>query len=98
MVPCSLSHPLPRSPNGERVPGDEADAFIPDKGTPRTSENSKEIQPPRPIRPPLRRSREEEYKAYGRTFVGSGQHDDYDTMTKLGEGTFGCVFFLAANA
>jgi len=98
VVPCSLSHPLPRSPNGERVPGDEADAFIPDKGTPRTSENSKEIQPPRPIRPPLRRSREEEYKAYGRTFVGSGQHDDYDTMTKLGEGTFGCVFFLAANA
>jgi serine/threonine-protein kinase BUR1 len=84
------------------VPGDGADVFIPEKGTSRTSENSKEIQPPhqppRPIRPPFRRSREEEYKAYGRTFVGSGQHDDYDTMTKLGEGTFGCVYFLTANA
>ena len=95
MIPSSLSHPPSRSPNGEGVREDEADVFPPEK-----FEKSKELQPPhqppRPIRPPLRRSREEEYKAYGRTFVGSGQQDDYDTMTKLGEGTFGYVFLLAA--
>ncbi len=100
MIPSSLSHPPSRSPNGEGVREDEADVFLPEKIIPRTSEKSKELQPPhqppRPIRPPLRRSREEEYKAYGRTFVGSGQQDDYDTMTKLGEGTFGYVFLLAA--
>ena len=78
----------------------KADVFPPEKDIPRTSEKSREVQPPpqppRPIRPPLHRSREEEYKAYGQTFVGSGQQDDYDTMTKLGEGTFGYVYLLAA--
>jgi serine/threonine-protein kinase BUR1 len=70
-----------------------ADVSLPEKVISKTGEKSKELQPPRPIRPPLRRKREEEYKAYGRTFVGSGQQDDYDAMTKLGEGTFGHVVF-----
>lgn len=77
--------------------GDEADVILPEKVISRTSGKSKQLlpphQPPRPIRPPLRRTREEEHKAYGRTFVGSGQQDDYDAMTKLGEGTFGHVFY-----
>ncbi|KAI0264681.1 kinase-like domain-containing protein [Gloeopeniophorella convolvens] len=54
-------------------------------------ENPQPSQPARPPRPPLRRTRDDEYKAYGRTFIGSGQQDDYDAMTKLGEGTFGEV-------
>jgi len=44
----------------------------------------------------------EEYKAYGRTFVGSGQHDDYDAMTKLGEvplgGSYLYHFALSAHS
>ena len=93
--PPSVSHPPSRSPSGEGVRGDEAGVFLPKKVVSKPSEKSKELlpshQPPRPIRPPLRRTREEEHKAYGRTFVGSGQQDDYDAMTKLGEGTFGHV-------
>lgn len=41
------------------------------------------------MRTPVRRTREDEKAAYGRVFVGCGQRDDYDIMTKLGEGTFG---------
>jgi hypothetical protein len=99
--PPSVSHPSSRSPSGEGLRGDEADVFLPEKVISRTSEKSKELpphQPPRPIRPPLRRTREEEHKAYGRTFVGSGQQDDYDAMTKLGEGTFGHVLFCSTYA
>lgn len=40
-------------------------------------------------REPVRRSRKEEYEAYGRTFEGCGMQSDYDVTTKLGEGTFG---------
>src|SRR6266702_1715243 len=105
-VPCSPPS-MPLLPThslddiGER--GNEAHARSPEKDTSRVGEKPKEhlssAQPSRPLRPPLRRSREEEYKAYGRTFVGSGQHDDYDAMTKLGEGTFGHVFlFLPSRA
>lgn len=101
MISCSLPYPF-RSPNGEVVRRGEADIFPPEKDISRTGGESREVQPPpqppRPIRPPLYRSREEEFKAYGRTFVGSGQQDDYDTMTKLGEGTFGYVFLLTAPA
>jgi hypothetical protein len=100
-MPCPLSHSS-RSPNGEVVRGGEANVLQPEKKISRMGEKSREVQPlpqpPRPIRPALHRSREEEYKAYGRTFVGSGQQDDYDTMTKLGEGTFGYVFLLAVPA
>lgn len=88
--------PIHSLDNGDR--GNEAHARSPEKDISRVGEKPKErlssSQPSRPLRPPLRRSREEEYKAYGRTFVGSGQHDDYDAMTKLGEGTFGYVLFL----
>ena len=77
-------------------------ARSPEKDILRIGEKPKErlssSQLSRPHRPPLRRSREEEYKAYGRTFVGSGQHDDYDAMTKLGEGTFGYALFLLSRA
>jgi hypothetical protein len=52
----------------------------------------------RPIRPHLCHTREEEYKAYGQTFVGSGQQDDYDAMTELHEGTFGHVVFSSTCA
>ena len=95
--PSSVSHPPSRSPSGDGARGDVADVSLPEKVISKIGEKSKELQPPhqppRPIRPPLRRTREEEYKAYGRTFVGSGQQDDYDAMTKLGEGTFGHVIF-----
>jgi hypothetical protein len=90
-----MSHPHSRLPSGERVRGDEADVFLPEKITSKTNEKFSEHQLPRPIRPPLRRTREEEYKAFGRNFVGSGQQDDYDAMTKLGEGTFGYVLLLS---
>ncbi|TDL21991.1 Pkinase-domain-containing protein [Rickenella mellea] len=39
----------------------------------------------------VKRTREEEKKAYGRVFAGCGQKDDYNILTKLGEGTFGEV-------
>ncbi|THH02956.1 hypothetical protein EW145_g6661 [Phellinidium pouzarii] len=42
-------------------------------------------------RMPVKRTREEEKSAYRRVFVGCGRRDDYDIMTKLGEGTFGEV-------
>ena len=50
---------------------------------------------PRPKRKPVHRSREEEKAAYGRIFEGCGLQSDYDVLMKLGEGTFGCVCFLA---
>ena len=43
-------------------------------------------------RKPVHRTRAEEEAAYGRTFAGCGQQSDYTVLTKLGEGTFGCVF------
>jgi serine/threonine-protein kinase BUR1 len=42
-------------------------------------------------RMPVRRSRKEEYEAYGRSFGGCGMQSDYNVTTKLGEGTFGSV-------
>ncbi|KAI5117879.1 hypothetical protein M0805_002271 [Coniferiporia weirii] len=42
-------------------------------------------------RVPVKRTRDEEKAAYRRVFVGCGRRDDYDIMTKLGEGTFGEV-------
>lgn len=47
--------------------------------------------PHRTKRKPVVRSREEEAAVYGRIFVGCGRQDDYNVLTKLGEGTFGCV-------
>ncbi|KAN0127249.1 Protein kinase-like domain containing protein [Lactarius tabidus] len=89
-MPLLLTHSLDDGEHGNKVR-----SHSPEKDISRVGEKPKErlssSQPSRPLRPPLRRSREEEYKAYGRTFVGSGQHDDYDAMTKLGEGTFGEV-------
>jgi hypothetical protein len=100
--PPSVSHPPSRSPSGDGARRDVADVSLPEDVISKTGEKSKELQPPhqppRPIRPPLRRTREEEYKAYGRTFTGSGQQDDYDAMTKLGEGTFGHVVFSSTHA
>ena len=100
--PSSVSHPPSRSPSGDGTRRDVTDVSLPEKVISKTGEKSKELQPPsqppRPIRPPLRRTREEEYKAYGRTFVGSGQQDDYDAMTKLGEGTFGHVVLSSTYA
>ncbi|KAI0071594.1 Pkinase-domain-containing protein [Panus rudis PR-1116 ss-1] len=60
---------------------------IPPKETP---------QPPRvhvqrQKRQPVHRTREEELALYGRIFEGCGRQEDYDVMTKLGEGTFGEV-------
>ena len=100
--PTSVSHPPSRSPSGDGARRDVADVSLLEKVISRTGEKFKELepphQPPRPIRPPLRRTREEEYKAYCRTFVGSGRQDDYDAMTKLGEGTFGHVLFSSSYA
>ncbi|KAL0958127.1 hypothetical protein HGRIS_000295 [Hohenbuehelia grisea] len=44
-----------------------------------------------PRRRAPRRSRKEEERVYGRTFVGCGEQLDYSVTTKLGEGTFGEV-------
>jgi serine/threonine-protein kinase BUR1 len=56
----------------------------------------KEPQPPkfRMLRRklPPRRPPKVELKAYGHGFAGCGQQSDYEATTKLGEGTFGCVF------
>ena len=54
--------------------------------------------PHRTKRKPVARSREEEAAVYGRIFVGCGRQDDYNVLTKLGEGTFGCVLSLAVSA
>lgn len=98
--PPSVSRPP--SPSGDGLGADEADVLLPERIISKTSEKSKHLQPPhqppRPNRPALRRTREEELKAYGRTFVGSGQQEDYDAMTKLGEGTFGHVLFSSTCA
>ncbi|GBE89085.1 hypothetical protein SCP_1500880 [Sparassis crispa] len=45
----------------------------------------------RPKRKPVERTREDEERLYGRMFVGCGRQEDYDVLTKLGEGTFGEV-------
>lgn len=45
-------------------------------------------------RVPAKRTREQEKAAYQRIFVGCGSREDYDVMTKLGEGTFGHVSSL----
>ncbi|KAI0938437.1 hypothetical protein AcV5_000119 [Taiwanofungus camphoratus] len=42
-------------------------------------------------RKPVVRTREEEARVYHRIFVGCGRQQDYDLLTKLGEGTFGEV-------
>ncbi|KAG6902049.1 hypothetical protein C0995_005105 [Termitomyces sp. Mi166 len=58
-------------------------------------EDKKEQEPSRPRyyrrRNVVRRSPDEEMKAYGRKFEGCGLQSDYDVTTKLGEGTFGEV-------
>jgi hypothetical protein len=93
---------LPRSRSFGGGKGDEVDLCSREKVPPNAVEKPNDLPPPpqapRPIRQPLRRTREDEYKAYGRTFIGSGQHDDYDAMTKLGEGTFGHVLFLSTHS
>lgn len=100
--PPSMPFPPSRSPSGDGARTDVANVSLLEKVISETGEKSKKLQPPhqppRPTRPPLRRTREEEYKAYGRTFVGSGQQDDYDAMTKLGEGTFGYVVCSSTHA
>lgn len=45
----------------------------------------------KPKRKPVHRTREEEEAVYGHAFVGCGLQGDYAILTKLGEGTFGCV-------
>lgn len=49
-------------------------------------------------REPVERSRKEEMEAYGRTFDGCGKQSDYNATTKVGEGTFGYVIFVACYA
>ena len=54
------------------------------------SENSQaKVFVQRSRRKPVQRSREDERRVYGRIFEGCGKQEDYDVMTKLGEGTFG---------
>ena len=95
---------LPRTHSfgGGKGRGDEVDGSsqekVPLNAVKKSSDLPLPSQAPRPIRHPLRRTREEEYKAYGHTFIGSGQHDDYDAMTKLGEGTFGHVLILSTHS
>ena len=84
--------------------GDVAIVSLPEKVISKTGEKSKELQPPRrppyPVRPPLCRTCKgaREFKACGRIFVDSGPQDDYDAMTKLGEGTFRHVLFFSIYA
>jgi hypothetical protein len=61
---------------------------------PKPVEKPKEPVPPKPV---VHRKREIaprrpakiEQQIYGRAFKGCGEKDEYDMMTKLGEGTFG---------
>jgi hypothetical protein len=70
-IPRPLSHPPSRSPGGDGVRRDMADVSLPEKVISKTSEKSEKLQPPhwppRLICPCLCRTREEEYKAHGRT-------------------------------
>jgi len=43
-------------------------------------------------KPLVKRTAKAEVQAYGHQFAGCGQQSDYETTTKLGEGTFGLVF------
>ncbi|KAI0305169.1 kinase-like domain-containing protein [Multifurca ochricompacta] len=77
---------LPKKPAPPAVPRSPPSMSLPPTRSPdgeRAHENEANAYEKATLNP--------EYKAYGRTFVGSGQHDDYDAMTKLGEGTFGEV-------
>ncbi|KAH8102272.1 Pkinase-domain-containing protein [Cristinia sonorae] len=61
-----------------------------------TAEKPKENGQPRATvrrerRKPVVWSRNDDYRAYGRTFEGCGLKDNYDIINKLGEGTFGEV-------
>ncbi|KAI0064903.1 Pkinase-domain-containing protein [Artomyces pyxidatus] len=86
--PPSLPLPPPQTAARERANGHQL-------GTGESETPSKTRASGRQGRRPNRhgpyRTREEEQKAYGRMFVGSGQQSDYDATTKLGEGTFGEV-------
>ena len=43
---------------------------------------------------PVKQTQEQEKEVYGWVFVGCGQKEGYDVMTKLGEGMFGYVIHL----
>lgn len=71
-------------PKGETMYAMQQDDSQPEPG-------EVKVAPPKPKRKPVVRSREEEAKVYGRMFAGCGRQEDYDVLTKLGEGTFGYV-------
>ena len=73
----------------------EKSAGPPQKAVARASELRELLEVKK--RPLMRRSRKEEYEAYGRSFEGCGMQGDYDVTTKLGEGTFGRVWSATSN-
>ena len=96
------SYPLkrPDAPLVNRTPqslnvSTEKDTPVPPIPQPRSDGTPSKPEVPPPLikkkRIPVKRSREEEKEVYQRVFVGCGKRSDYDIMTKLGEGTFGCV-------
>lgn len=85
---------LPRIDSGLRT---ATSAVPPELSRKSTSDGQAIAVVRRPRRKPIHRTREQEQQAYGRVFVGCGQQSDYTVMTKLGEGTFGCVAILLAE-
>ncbi|PCH44740.1 Pkinase-domain-containing protein [Wolfiporia cocos MD-104 SS10] len=55
------------------------------------AESDARVAVQRSKRKPVIRTREEEHREYGRVFEGCGKQEDYNVLTKLGEGTFGEV-------
>lgn len=72
---------------------DDAATSKKSEGVTGASKDGSSSKPVAKKRIPVRRTKEQEKEVYNRTFIGCGAKSDYDVLTKLGEGTFGCVSF-----
>lgn len=96
-APIRIMHPLPTRPNAPLTLRSPPSMQLPKKDETAPPTPSPQKEPLKPVgvhakkRVPVKRTREEEKAAYGRIFQGCGQRDDYDMLSKLGEGTFGYV-------
>ncbi|CAL1708739.1 unnamed protein product [Somion occarium] len=92
-LPKKPPTPVHFSPPNRPLPGEERPSAPKPKPEPHRTKESlhTRVLVQRPRRKPVQRTREEEQKLYGRIFEGCGCQEDYDVITKLGEGTFGEV-------
>ena len=105
-VHSPLSLELPPAPSAKAMErGPERKGPPPSQGFPPPPRQNNQLGVPQKVpeppairmlrrKLPLRRPPKVELKAYGHGFAGCGQQSDYEATTKLGEGTFGCAFFL----